>query len=192
MRCHSSQRRLRFWLLPVAHTVTPREVGRGGGGLALSGGGCTHTCVTRTHGALVTRAARRALCEYARARVVFVLCHCVCSHVPLWCPLFVRGDAECAVTPARGASASGSIPFLRKVTAHRSPPFRPSRGVSEGGSRALCSHHFAGTQQTSQGWDDPVPSLQPHLRRRMGACVSAPRLTGALPSSAVRAPCGRV
>ena len=29
--------------------------------------------------------------EYARARVVFALCHCVCSHVPLWCPFSCEG-----------------------------------------------------------------------------------------------------
>ena len=78
---------------PVAHTVTPRH-GRSVGEVedVRRVDVATHTCVTRTHGALVTRGARRALCEYARARVGFVLCHCVCSHVPLWCPLFcVRG-----------------------------------------------------------------------------------------------------
>ena len=95
---------------------------------------------------------------------------------------------------AKRFTRAGDSPTLKDETSLPAPSLcHPPGGISEGGSRApVLSHHLAGTQHSDKGWDDPVPSLQPHLRHGTGTCVSVLRQHGALPSSVVRPPRGLV
>ena len=108
-----------------------------------------------------------------RVTVCVATCHCGVL-------FFARGDTECAVALASGAFAPGSFPTLREATVHQSPPFRPSRGVSERGSRALCSHHLAGNSRLTKAGTTPVVSSATptprlgHVCRRASATWRAP------------------